>query len=169
MAITQIKKLKTLNALQNHDENEIIFCEENEKYYTWQENDGWQEVQINGNGVSMNLYELNKSIVNQLTPLTISEILDKAQIIEDMHNTVRNIHYMLLCKEYNYYTIFEADDNPIVTLQVAVCDILEELGDIYSIEDKGDGAIEFLVKPFNEEEPFVFYFFPYDKGVVYYG
>ena len=92
MAITQIKKLKTLNALQNHDENEIIFCEENEKYYTWQENDGWQEVQINGNGVSMNLYELNKSIVNQLTPLTISEILDKAQIIEDMHNTVRNIH-----------------------------------------------------------------------------
>ena len=169
MAITQIKKLKTLNALQNHDENEIIFCEENEKYYTWQENDGWQEVQINSNGVSMNLYELNKSIVNQLTPLTISEILDKAQIIEDMHNTVRNIHYMLLCKEYNYYTIFEADDNPIVTLKVAVCDILEELGDIYSIEDKGDGAIEFWVKPFNEEEPLVFYFFPYDKGVVYYG
>ena len=169
MAITQIKKLKTLNALQNHDENEIIFCEENEKYYTWQENDGWQEVQINGNGVSMNLYELNKSIVNQLTPLTISEILDKAQIIEDMHNTVRNIHYMLLCKEYNYYTIFEADDNPIVTLKVAVCDILEELGNIYSIEDKGDGAIELWIKPFNEEEPFVFYFFPYDKGVVYYG
>ena len=169
MAITQIKKLKTLNALQNHDENEIIFCEENEKYYTWQENDGWQEVQINGNGVSMNLYELNKSIVNQLTPLTISEILDKAQIIEDMHNTVRNIHYMLLCKEYNYYTIFEADDNPIVTLKVAVCDILEELGDIYSIEDKGDGAIELWIKPFNKEEPFVFYFFPYDKGVVYYG
>lgn len=169
MTITQIKNLKTLNALQNHDENEIIFCEENEKYYTWQENDGWQEVQINGNGVSMNLYELNKSIINQLAPLTISEILDKAQIIEDMHNAVRNIHYMLLCKEYNYYTIFEADDNPIVTLKVAVYDILKELGDIYSIENKSDGAIELWIKPFNEEEPFVFYFFPYDKGVVYYG
>lgn len=169
MAITQIKNLKTLNALQNHDENEIVFCEENEKYYTWQENNGWQEVKINGDGVSINLYELNKSIINQFMPLTISEVLDKAQIIENMHNTVRNIHYMLLCKEYNYYTIFEADDNPIVTLKVAVCDILEELGDIYSIEAKEDGAIEFWIKPFGEEEPFIFYFFPYDKGVVYYG
>ena len=169
MAITQIKNLKTLNALQNHDENEIVFCEENEKYYTWQENNGWQEVKINDDGVSINLYELNKSIINQFMPLTISEVLDKAQIIENMHNTVRNIHYMLLCKEYNYYTIFEADDNPIVTLKVAVCDILEELGDIYSIEAKEDEAIEFWIKPFGEEEPFIFYFFPYDKGVVYYG
>lgn len=167
MAITQIKNLKTLNVLQNHNENEIFFCEENKKYYTW--HNGWQEVQVNGKGISMNLYELNKSIVNQLTPLTISEILNKTQIIEDMHNTVRNIHYMLLCKEYNYYTIFEADDNPIMTLKVAVYDILKELGDIYSIEAKGNEVLELWIKPFNEEEPFVFYFFPYDKGVVYYG
>ena len=164
----EVKTLNILNSIQkNNKENEMAYCEETKKYYTWKNR--WQEVTIRNNGVKMNLYDLNKSIINQITPLTSEEILNKAQIIEDMHNSVRNIHYMLLCKEYNYYTIFEADNDPIITFKIAVCNILKELGKVYSIELKEDGAIEFWIKPEGEDEPFVFYLFPYDKGVIYYG
>lgn len=117
----------------------------------------------------MNLYDLNKSIVNQLEPLTLDKLFDKAQIIENLYNSTHNVHYMLLCKEYNYYTIFEADNNPIVTFKAAVCDIINELGYVYSIECKDEVAVELWIKPLDKEEPLVFYLFPYDQGVVYYG
>ncbi len=165
----EVKTLNILNSMQNNNkENETAYCKETKKYYTWKDNN-WKEIKINNNGIEMNLYELNKSIINQLTPLTKKEILNKVQVIENMHNSIRNIHYMLLCKEYNYYTIFEANDNPIVTLKAAVYDILKELGDVFSIEAKDNNAIELWIKPFGKEEPFVFYFFPYDRGVIYYG
>ena len=40
----------------------------------------------------------------------------------------------------------------------------------YSIEnDSTGGALEIWIKPEGEETPLVFYLFPYDQGVVYYG
>lgn len=164
----EVKTLAILNSIQkNNKENEIAFCEETQKYYTWKNK--WQEVKLKNDGVKMNLYDLNKSIIGQLKPLTKEQIYQKGQIIENMHNANQNIHYMLLCKEYNYYTIFEANTDPIITFKSAVCDIINELGDVYSIEYKDEAAIELWIKPLGEEEPLVFYLFPYDQGVVYYG
>ena len=72
--LIKIKNLNNLNALQNHEENEIVFCEENSKYYTWQEADGWQEVNIKTDGFKMSLYELNQNIINQMQKMTKEEI-----------------------------------------------------------------------------------------------
>ena len=77
---------------------------------------------------------------------------------------------MLLCKDFNYYTIFTKDDILGSSLFAeTVIMILTELGKIYSIEQLEDGAMEIWVKPKGEENPYAFYLFPYDAGVVYYG
>jgi hypothetical protein len=81
-----------------------------------------------------------------------------------------NAFHMLLCKDYNYYTIFAPDDNIIADFAVEVLDIVGQLGAVYSISPtESDNAIEIWIKPFGEDNPYAFYLFPYDAGVVYYG
>lgn len=119
----------------------------------------------------MNLYELNKTVVNQLPILTKADISTKMKTIEELHQATMNSHYMLLCKEYNYYTIFECDPMmSLPTFGAAVCEIISNLGDVYDIDWAADhGAIEIWIKPDGEESALAFYLFAYDAGVVYYG
>lgn len=116
----------------------------------------------------MNLYELNKTLVNQLKPLTKEDIYNKEKEIIALHKRFDNKHYMLLCNEYNYYTIFEEErivmNKP---FSDTVIEIITELGEVYSIETtESNDAIEIWIKIAEEETPMVFYLFPYDTGVV---
>jgi hypothetical protein len=162
---------EALFALQNHIEGEYAYCEEDERMYLWQENDGWQPVSLEGKGLTMNLYDLNKTVINQLQPMTANQITEKMNLFSELQAASQNIHYMLLCKEYNYYTIFEADIHmSIPTFGAAVCEIVSSLGDVMSIEFTEDKmAVEIWIRAEEEEDCFAFYLFPYDKGVVYYG
>ena len=166
-----VPTLSALHALQNHDERECVFCEEDNKIYTWQENDGWGPIDIENKGISLNLYELNKTVVSQLPVMTAGDIAFKMTVIENLHNSSMNNHYMLLCKEYNYYTIFECDSMlNMPTFGAAVCEIISNIGEVYSIDlTEDEGAIEIWIKPKEEENAMAFYLFPYDAGVVYYG
>ena len=116
----------------------------------------------------MNLYDLNKNLVNQLKPLTKEEIFNKEKDFINLHKRFSNKHYMLLCTEYSYYTIFE-EEKIIMNKPFSdtVIEIITALGDIYSIEPtENNDAIEIWIKPDEEEMPMVFYLFPYDPGVV---
>ena len=121
------------------------------------------------NQVELNLYDLNKSVINQLEPMTLDEIIDNLNLIEEYYHKSDNSFHMLLCKDYNYYTIFAPDDIITIEFTATVYDIIVNLGTIYSIENTEDGAIEIWIKPEGEEMPYAFYLFPYDAGVVYYG
>ena len=121
------------------------------------------------NQIELNLYDLNKSVINQLESMTLDEIIDKLNIIGEYYHKSNNSFHMLLCKDYNYYTIFAPDDIVILDFIAAVYDIIVNLGAVYSIENTEDGAIEIWIKPEGEEMPYAFYLFPYDAGVVYYG
>lgn len=103
--------------------------------------------------------------------MTTSDIALKMTIFEDLHRTSMNTHYMLLCKEYNYYTIFECDSMlNMPTFGAAVCEIVSNIGEVYSIDlTENEDAIEIWIKPEGKESPMAFYLFPYDSGVVYYG
>ena len=126
----------------------------------------------------MNLYEFNQKLISQFTPLTEEEVINKAHIFNNLFAKTANKHYMLLCKEYSYYTIFE-EEKIIFNNKFAetVLEIIISLGDIYSIEEieaeEDNNAIEIWIQPFNKPketyEPFVFYLFPYDAGVVKFG
>lgn len=162
---------QALYSLQNHTEGETVYCEEDSKLYTWQEDIGWTLINTEGKGIEMNLYDLNKSIINQLEPMTIETIRGKLNDIEEFIRETDNNHYMLLCKEYNYYTLFEYEHGlNFPTGGTAVCEIITNLGNVYSIEKTEDGlAYEIWIKAEDMEEPNVFYLFPYDQGVVYFG
>ena len=121
------------------------------------------------NQVELNLYDLNKSVINQLEPMTLDEIIDKLNLIGEYYHKSDNSFHMLLCKDYNYYTIFAPNDIITIEFTATVYDIIVNLGTIYSIENTEDGAIEIWIKPEDEEMPYAFYLFPYDAGVVYYG
>lgn len=121
------------------------------------------------NQVELNLYDLNKSVINQLEPMTLDEIIDNLNLIEEYYHKSDNSFHMLLCKDYNYYTIFAPNDIITIEFTATVYDIIVGLGAVYSIENTEDGAIEIWIKPEGEEMPYAFYLFPYDAGVVYYG
>lgn len=166
-----VPTVAALYALQNHIEGECVYCEEDKKVYCWSEYDGWGPINFENKGVSMNLYDLNKSIVNQLTPMTNQDIQKKIELFEELKATSMNLHYMLLCKDYNYYTIFEDDSMlNMPNFGVAVSEIITNLGKVISIDfTETKDAIEIWIIPEGEESAFAFYLFPYDAGVVYYG
>lgn len=165
-----VPTLSALHALQNHEENECILCEENHTIYTWK-NDDWEPIKINSEGISMSLYDLNKSIINQLKPMETSDFFEKTKLFKELKETTNNRYYMLLCKDFNYYTIFAENSNIAMPHFVSVIsEIVMELGKVISIEFTEDkNAIEFWIIPEGEENAYVFYLFPYDSGVVQYG
>ena len=165
-----VKDLTCLYAIQNHEPGEMAYCEDTKEIYMWDEDKGWQKMDVNNEGIDLNLYELNKSIVNQLDPMTEEEIKSYSDLITKYKEDSRNDHHMLLCRDYNYYTIFEwTEFPPFIKFADAIIEIISDLGDVYSIEQLIDGAVEIWIKPTEEETPYAFYLFPYDAGVVYYG
>ena len=165
-----VEDLKHLHAIQNHIPGELAYVKDTKEIFTWDEEKGWVKIAVDNQGIDFNLYELNKSVVGQLDPMTLDEIKNKANLFNDYRESTDNTHYMLLCKDFSYYTIFTYSVMPsFSTFAEAIITIITELGDIYNIECLDDGAIEIWIKPTGEESPYAFYLFPYDAGVVYYG
>lgn len=159
-----------LFAIQNHEPGEMALCKDTNEIYVWDEEHGWSLITTEGKGFEMNLYDLNKNVIGQLDPLTLEELNLKIGLIESYYEKVENTYHMLLCKDYNYYTIFSFSAMPeFSNFSEAIITIITELGSIYSLDKNDDGAIEIWIKPTGEESPYAFYLFPYDAGVVYYG
>ena len=159
-----------LFALQNHEPGEMALCSDTNEIYCWDEKTGWSLINVEGKGLELNLYDLNKNIIEQLNPLTTNEVSMKMGLINEYYQKANNTYHMLLCRDFNYYTIFNYDSMlTFPDFAGAVCTIITELGDVYSIELLEDGVMEIWIKPTGEESPYAFYLFPYDAGVVYYG
>ena len=159
-----------LFALQNHEPGEMALCSDTNEIYCWDEKTGWSLINVEGKGLELNLYDLNRNIIEQLNPLTTNEVSMKMGLINEYYQKANNTYHMLLCRDFNYYTIFNYDSMlSFPDFPSAICTIITELGEVYSIELLEDGALEIWIKPTGEESPYAFYLFPYDAGVVYYG
>ena len=165
-----VKNKSELFATQNHELGELAMCVDTGEIYIWKEDTGWTQISVDNKGFEINLYDLNKNVISQLDPLTHGEITMKMGLIKEYYDKANNTYHMLLCKDFNYYTIFNYDSMlSFPDFSSAICTIITELGEVYSIELLEDGAIEIWIKPTGEESPYAFYLFPYDAGVVYYG
>lgn len=165
-----VKDEQELYAIQNHVPGEMALCQDLGKIFVWDEDKGWIHLDIDNKGFELSLYELNKNVISQLDPLTPDEITLKMGMIDDYCEATENTYHMLLCKDFNYYTIFSFSTMPTFSsFSEAVCTIITELGEVYSVEQLEDGAMEIWIKPTGEESPYAFYLFPYDAGVIYYG
>lgn len=122
---------------------------------------------LNGN-IQMTSYDLNKQLILSLGPIKDDELDKFKNDFNDYLNNIKDKYFMLLCKELSYYTVFSAFyaynlDNFTETL----LEIIESIGEFYNYNiDEENGGIEIWIKPEDKEEVFVYYFFPYDAGVV---
>ena len=117
---------------------------------------------------SIELYELNRSIIDQQGALSEEDINNKFILINDFANNMRNKFYMLYGREINYFTVFARDrDWELETLALATYECLANIGPVYSIELTAEkDAIEIWVKDTQQDLLTCMYLFPYDNGIV---
>lgn len=166
-----VNNLKILKKIKNHKDGEVFFVKEENAGYVW--NDALNDyIKVDKNlagkgGLSMNLYEINKSIISQMDPLDDDRL-------NELKNTVNTLmtedYYLLYGKELSYFTLFQKKDDLEESLGEALLDCLKVFKKIYSFEVIEDTkSIEIWV--YNEETNLasVLYLFNYKDGVVFYG
>lgn len=169
-----VKNVEELNTITTLEPGTVAYIEDDKCIKTWN-GEKWEDILTDGKGVSLNLYDLNRQLINQLDPLTDAELTACKMILIDYYKQSNNNYHMLLCNEYHYYTLFaihnDCQFNEFSAPAFAdnVYNIIHELGDVYSVELNQDGDVEIWIKPAGEEIPYAFYLFGYDRGVVYYG
>lgn len=169
MNIVRVWKISERDAIQIHEDNELVWVDETERYYRWdKEKEEWIEtpVTIDSDGVKINLYELNKQIVNQL-PAMSEEDIKKA--LKDIADTITKRYYLLYFRELNYFTLFEKAASVDEPINESLFDCLNEISkDVKSIDRIEDSeSWEIWIK--YQDNITVGYLFDYSNGVVFYG
>ena len=161
---------KIIKALPNCKEGETVFNTDTQKGMIYKKGK-WEEIRMEGQGLNMNLYDLNKSIVAQLPD--IEDFNEKIDLINKFYQVSNNQYYMLYGKEISYFTLFAEqinfnDENfeTLETLGDNVIDCLNAFKSVKSIDyTENKDAIEIWVSD-EENNITCLYFFPYDNGVV---
>ena len=176
MVVLSVPNLKALKALQNHKDGEVIRVEELDQDYCYvEETDEWvpffsevDTTEVEGEVPGLDLYSVNKMLINQLPDLDEEDIDKVKKIIRkyvDTDSKGSSSVYMLLCHELRYYTIFLKDETYKENLEDVVIECLEYFGKIKDIDYNEDSnAIEIWFV--TDNEPFVAYLFNYNEGVV---
>lgn len=160
-----IEQVEQLEDVLEPYAGQTVYCAADEKYYRWDPVEGWQKAPAN---LTLNAYDLNKQIIAQLQALDADTLVEKKQLIRNFVRETKNQHYMLLCRDINYFTLFELDSfqNKNEKLEnILIDECMSIMGDIKSIERTEDGgAIEIWYTA--PDDTYVMYFFPYDEGVI---
>lgn len=119
----------------------------------------------------MNLYEVNKQGYNLMPTLTQDQIYDYVQMIRDFISKDKKSRvFMILCHDTRYYTLYEkksSDEEWLEKLPYEIIDTVNSLGEIKSIElAKENNGIEFWIKPYGCDEPFLYLLFDWTNGVI---
>ena len=118
---------------------------------------------------SIELYELNSSIIVQLGVIKEEDVVRAMNDIKYLVTAADNKCYMLYGKEIGYFTLFMRDayNWEIETLDLAVMECLANVGPVYSIELTAEkDAVEIWVKDIHQDLLTCMYLFPYDSGIV---
>lgn len=154
------------NEIFNPTEGQMSYSPETKQIYRFSEKGEWEIVKTEGAGLNLNMYDLNKQIISQLPDLNDEQIDETTNTIQNYLEETDNKFYMLLCRDINYYTLFNINtpfSEPKACNEVIAC--VAELGAVKSIEKNEDNAIEIWVQP-KDQDPMVMFLFPYDGGVI---
>ena len=125
----------------------------------------WQVIKMEGGGIEMGIYDMNKQIISQLP---ILEDFEKSMNdIQTLYKTYCNKYFMLYGKEISYFTIFKIIDPQYLGEEVLDCCLNVGLIKAMDLTEAGD-AVEIWVQP-QDSEPTCLYLFPYDSGIVQVG
>lgn len=120
------------------------------------------------------LYDVNKNLIQNSEKMLSQGILNsKKEEIKNFLKKTNNEYYMLLCHERRDYTLFNLGHETYdtykekyqKTVNVLIDECLQNRGEIRGIDiTKDKQAIEVWIS--TEGDSYVYYFFPYDKGVI---
>lgn len=172
---TLVSLQEYMKKVNNFSKGEIIYLTKDNKCVMYDGEDFVEitdKAEFKGEGLSMSLYELNKSIIAQLpTKPTYSEQGEDRKLINKFFNSIGRTSYMLLCKDISYYTIFTYEGNKMAnyeTLGAAVLDCLQNVGQFVCADITEDGnAVEIWVR--TEDDNICMYLFKCADLMVTYG
>ena len=165
--------LENWSKVQEYETGGICYLTDTEEYLIY-DGKNWmplpKETVVENSGINMNLYDLNKSIISQLPVMTKDELIKAKKLINDYCDGIDSSHFMLLCKDISYYTIFKYGfSDEFSTLGIAAITCAQELGDLISISlTEDEQAIEFWIKT-PEAEVMCMYLFDCTQMIVTYG
>ena len=160
MGKVSVKKVDLSQIRYSPNEGEIIQNNADGKFYIYKDGK-WMIINMDSSGISMDLYDMNKQIINQLP--TITDLESKKNTINLLHEKFNNDFYMLYGKEISYFTLFWMIDPEFFGTEVIEC--LKNLGNIKAIDlTETQDAVEIWVEYLDEVT--CLYLFPYDMGVV---
>lgn len=153
-------------------EGELAYIVDTNTTYRWNNNQ-WEEIKIKTDNdiVEMTLYDMNAQIIKQLPNHDDTQIQEDITLINTFDKDKQARYYMLLCKEYNYYTIFNYVKTwgiKINRLGENVIDCLNNVGTIRACDYDNitnPTAIELWVS-IDDDTVHCFHLFPYDVGIV---
>lgn len=157
-----VSSLKNLNKLFFAEDGEDAYITDEQKIYT--RTDGqWVPKALPQGKMNLSVYDMNKQLIAQIPTIDDKIVLN---FIRKYKNEVDGKYYMLICRDLNYYTLFAIAESDEHRIEREVVDCLHDLGEIKSIERLEDTeAVEIWVHP-EGDEPYVVYFFNYDRGVI---
>ena len=169
MEVLTISKASLLSALQNHEEGEMAYAVDEDKYYLYS-NGVWQETTVENaptkEQMKMTLYDMNKQVIKQMPVFDEIRVKDAMDTTRTWKNPLVNL-YMLYGKEISYFTLFKKQVLANDDFVIAVFKCLNDLGGkIYSYEVVDENTIEIWID--YEGDATCLYLFNYDAGVVVY-
>lgn len=164
--------LESMKYRQNCKTGDIFLCEEDKKLYRYN-GEEWEPIKIEGEGLTVSLYDLNKTVMNQLPQYNEEQLKELEEKINNWENDFRGLgihYYMFLCNDIHYYTIFsytESSTAEFPSLGNSVIQIMKENNYTIHADEYCTDHLELWIKI--EDEIYDFLLFPYDQGVVTYG
>ena len=164
-----VKDIKTRDALMNHDDGDICYCDEEKQYFIWHE--GWKETKapsVEGSEIKVSYRDLIINTISNFNPFTL-EAIEKYQVLINSWDEFQDRDfYMLYAREMDYFTLLQrvpSDGSKCLGREVLDC--LGSLGDIIYIEEftEEDDRIIFWIRT-NSGLVTEAYLFDYTEGVV---
>lgn len=145
----------------------IAYCKDSKTYYEYKDYGGWGPRNLNAPQLNLNMtvYEMNQNVISQYPDYTDEQLEAAKETIKAFDANQNANYYMLVCKDFSYYTIFARSDHD-DEFSSSVIDCIRELGTVKAI-DAQDNQIELWLTV--EGKTYCFYLFNYDAGVIPFG
>lgn len=147
-------------------ENELACVENSHTIYKANSEGEWEEIKVDG-GLTLSLYDLNKTVMAQMPEMTTAQKKEATELIQKYtEEATSETYYMLLGREINYYTVFPVLPNNHSATPIAstVLECAADVGKVVDVSLNDANAIEIWVK--TQDDATCLVFFDYTMGIV---
>lgn len=147
-------------------ENELACVENSHTIYKANSEGEWEEIKVDG-GLTLSLYDLNKTVMAQMPEMTTAQKKEATELIQKYtKEATSETYYMLLGREINYYTVFPVlpNNHSATSIASTVLECAADVGKVVDVSLNDANAIEIWVK--TQDDATCLVFFDYTIGVV---